>query len=361
MTTTNSATAQLMGLGSRFSTEAKEAVEAFSDGLAGTVPSAQSCRSMILADDRGLAAYIRSASGEWQLVSQLQGETADEIAALVSRLPVGRVLLRTGSGRAVVTKLQLPAATLDVLTQVVRNKVESLAPWPLQEVLCGHRLAGSPQNGQILVDVGIVSRKSVTDLLTRLAAAGVQIARFETGHGDETIDGIEIDVHGEVRRAAMRRRVKSVMLLVLGAVALVGGVGAYLSYQTASEISETEAGIARLQQVLRNNGDTGGASLKLAQANILYARKRETRPTIELLNTLTKLVPDGIWLSTLDLDGKTLTIAGRGNEVPGVIATLESSDTFTDVNFASATQREADAAADSFSISAVVEEKAPSP
>ena len=320
MTTSNSATAQLLGLGNRFSAQAREAIEAFSDGLAGNVPSAQSCRSMILADEDGLSAYVRSASGGWQMASRLEGETADEIKQVRRQLPDGRVLLRTGNGRAVVTRLQLPAATLDVLAQVVRNKVESLAPWPLQEVLCGHRLAGPPQNGQILVDVGIVSRKSVTDLLARLAAAGVQIARFETGHGDEALDGIEIDVHGEERRTAMRRRVKTVMLLALGAVALVGGFGAYLTYRTASEISETEDGIAKLQYLLRNNGDTGAASLKLAQANLLYTRKRETRPAVELLNTLTKLVPDGIWLSTFDLDGKTVTISGHGNEVPGVIA-----------------------------------------
>ena len=126
-----------------------------------------------------------------------------------------------------------------------------------------------------------------------------------------------------------------------------------------AELAAVENDIAKVQLALRNKGGAGDDSQQLAAANILYSRKRETRPAIEVLNTLTRLVPDSIWLSVLEIDGKTITIAGRGNEVSGVIETLESSDTFSAVYFASATQRETDAATDSFSISAVVDANGP--
>ena len=359
MKTSNSATVQIIGSGRRLSSRAREAITAFADGLAGSVPTADSCRGMILADDGGLSAHRPHSPGHWQAGSRIADDSAAQLRKELARLPRGRKLLRAGAGRSVVTRLSLPAATRDVLAQVVRNKVESLAPWPISEVLWGHRIAGSPQAGQIIVDVGIVSRKTAAGLLEKFDAAGVRISRFEVSHGNEASDGIEIDVHGEARRQTMRGRVKAVMSAVLVSALAVGGYGGYLSYQTAIEMAAVDDDIAKAQLALRNKGGAGDDSQQLTAANILYSRKRETRPAIEVLNTLTKLVPDGIWLSVLEIDGKTITIAGRGNEVPGVIETLESSDTFSAVNFASATQRETDAATDSFSISAVVDAKGP--
>ena len=46
---------------------------------------------------------------------------------------------------------------------------------------------------------------------------------------------------------------------------------------------------------------------------------------------------------------------GKGVEITKVIASLEKSNYFADVNFAAATQRDADLNIDSFSISALVE------
>ena len=361
MTTSNSATAQIFGIGSRLSARAAEAILAFADGLAGTVPAADTCNGMILADGNEISAYKRISPDQWQPLLAIAADNPGRLQQDLAKLPRGRVLLRAGEGRAVVTRLALPAATRDVLGQVVRNKVESLAPWPVSEVLWGYRAVNAPQSGQIIVDVGIISRKTATGLFQKFAAAGVKIARFEVGRSDGASAGIEIDVHGEERRQAMRGRVKLVMSILAGAALLAGGYGGYLSYQTAVEAANLDEGIAKVQTLLRNKGDAGEISEQLAAANVLHTRKLETRPVLELLNTVTILVPDGIWLSTLEIDKSTLTIAGRGTQVPGVIETLESSETFRDVNFASATQREADAATDSFSISAVIEAKATAP
>ncbi len=361
MTTSNSATAQILGIGSRLGAKASGAIAAFADGLAGTVPAANTCNCMILADENGLSAHRRDALKQWQTWFGLPAGNAERLKQDLGKLPRGRTLLRAGRGRAVMTRLALPAATRDVLGQVVRNKVESLAPWPVSEVLWGYRMAGAPQGEHIMVDVGIISRKTAAELLNKLEAADVKISRFEVGDSDGLLDGIEIDVHGKERRQVMRGRVKFAMTAVAAAAIIVGAYGSYLTYKTMAETAAVEDGIAKVQNLLRNKNGAGSASQRLAAANVLYARKRETRPALELLDTVTKLVPDGIWLSTLDIDASTLTISGRGTQVPGVIETLESSDAFKDVNFASATQREADAATDSFSISAVIEAKAPAP
>ena len=66
-------------------------------------------------------------------------------------------------------------------------------------------------------------------------------------------------------------------------------------------------------------------------------------------------MPDGTWLDSVNYAGDHLTINGRGVEIPRVIEILEKSDTFADVNFSAATQRDANLNADIFAISAAIQ------
>ncbi len=364
MNTSNSASLQLLGIANRVAANARDCVSALADSLAGTVPAASACQTMIMADGGGLAVAVRGENGNWKNVLRLgehSGGMASTLQKHLSQLPRGPVMLRTGTGRAVVSRLPLPAAAQDVLPAVVRNKVESLAPWPLAEALWGYRVAGKTEAGQLLVDVGIVSRKTAFGLLHGLENAGVKIARFEINPDAQAGAGIEIDTHGDDRRQVARRKIATAMSVLAVIAAGAAAFGGYQAFRSYSEASALDANIEQLTQSLRGTGTGGAGSAQLTAANTLYTRKQDTRPTLEVLNTLTKLVPDGIWLTTLDLDGGKITLSGRGNQVPGVIGTLENSDTFKDVNFASATQREPDAAADSFAISAAVEGKEAQP
>jgi general secretion pathway protein L len=360
MNTSNSASLQLIGIANNLGASVRDCISAFADNLAGGVPGADQCRSMIMADGKGLSISARQETGGWKPAFKLDG-SLDSVLAPVAKhlkqLPRGPIMLRAGTGRAVVARQPLPAAAIDVLPAVVRNKVESLAPWPLAEALWGYRVAGKSENGQLLVDVGVVSRKTAFGLLDGLEAAGIKISRFEISPDIHAESGIEIDVHGEDRQKLARRKITLAMTILALVAAGIGGYGAYRAFDTYREASGIDSDLVRLTQSLRDAGATAGTSAQLSEANRLYFRKLESRPAIEILNSLTKLIPDGIWLNALDLDGGQLTISGRGNQVPGVIETLESSVEFKDVNFASATQREPDASADSFAISAVVESK----
>jgi Tfp pilus assembly protein PilN len=78
-------------------------------------------------------------------------------------------------------------------------------------------------------------------------------------------------------------------------------------------------------------------------------------PLIAILNTLTGLVPNGIFLDGLDYENNTVTLTGRGNGASEVIGRLEASDVFTAAAFSSATQRDPNSAAEMFTISAAIE------
>jgi general secretion pathway protein L len=346
----NSATRQLVNLGGGFGRWIKVCITAFADDLAASANGSAACGTMIRMTGDQTEIYRRSSkTGGYEFLSRHSG------LALKRKLMPGPVALRVGNDRAVIKQISLPAGALDVMPAVIRNKVESLAPWPLHEVMWGYRLLGPPQSGQVDVEVAIVSRKTLAGLLSVFHDAHIKAAHFDVASPIDDAEAVAIDFLGLDRLKKARQRVTAVMAIA-GLVAFtVASLGLYLVLSTQGELSAVEQRRADLKQVLLNGVDGGQVNAKLAEANKLYERKKSNRPVVIVLNALSKLVPDGTWLNGVDYTGNNVTITGRGTEIASVIESLEKSDVFADVNFASATQRDANANADIFSISAAIE------
>lgn len=357
-TYSNSATRQLLNYGGGITRWIKTSVAALLDDLSGAAREAAGWPSAAIMDGDRLEIFDRNKAGGLDLALRL-GTTASEIRSglQAQRRGSGRkdTLLRIGSSRAVIKQVQLPAAALEVLPAVVRNKVESLAPWPLAEAMWGYRIAGPAQAGQLDVEVGIVSRKLVESLMAALGEGGVKVTHLDIGNGTGEKAGIAIDFLGADRSQKMRRRFGRLMTLAAAACAGVAGYGLYLVFATQTGLWDVEQRSAALKAALVHGSGASETGTRLAEANRIFARKKNTAPFVVLLNNLTELVPDGTWLDGIVYDGAHLTMNGKGIEITKVIASLEKSSYFADVNFAAATQRDADLNIDSFSISALVE------
>ena len=354
----NSATLQLFGLGHRLFRWIGGSIDALVAHMAGSAAAIGKCRTMVRVSEAGTEILSRGKQGKWSLAARLEGDAAGQLSTGLKGRSRRNIALRLASGRAVVQELVLPLGARDVLPAIIRNKVESLAPWPLAEVMWGYRILGQ-QAGQLTVEVGIVSRKSITSLLGMARAAGASVACVDIAAGTSDAEGIAIDFLGANRLARSRRALRSVMGLSAALALAACAYGSYLAYGSYNDLAATEARIAELKASLVGGGVTGGG--RLAEANVLYTRKLETRPVVAVLDALTGIVPDDTWLSVVDLAGNQITIAGHGQEVQGIVEKLESSAQFSSVNFASATQRDTDINADSFSISAAVEPQGSAP
>ena len=360
----NSATVQLLGFGGRIGRWMSDCIAALVADFAGTA-SAAGRGVLVAVDAERTTVSGRQRAGTRQVLGTLANSGGVPPVALVRELPRrarGDATLRLGAGKAVVSRIGLPAAALDVLPAVVRNKVESLAPWPLAEALWGYRVVETPAKGQLAVDVGIVSRRTLDTLLGALSAAGLKVSYLEIdgGIGADPAAAIPVDFLAEHRNRRARRSLW-MLLGALAAVALaIAAYGLFLAITANEELAAIEARIDTLQQALHGKRAAGGGP-KLAAANQLFDRKRDSRPLVVLLDDLTHLVPDGTWLTALNYDGTRLTITGHGSETPKLVQTLEKSPAFADVNFAAATQRDPDGNGETFSISAAIEGKAAAP
>jgi len=256
-------------------------------------------------------------------------------------------------------QIVLPQQPDEVLRAIVRNKVESLAPWPLAQCLWGMRAAAIPGDPQhVAVDVAVVSRSLLDELSATLRQAGSEVKALSV----ELSDGHQVAIElgsGDVRRAARARAVR-LSKLAATAVLLLAGLGGYWVYAASADAARLESETAALMASLKPGGAPEGEAPVVSAANRLYQQRRERLSAVAVLDEVSKLLPDTVHLLALTLDGDQLTIKGQGSGVPDLIQILEASPYFQSVNFAAATELDQNSNADAFSLVATLD-KAPPP
>jgi general secretion pathway protein L len=88
----------------------------------------------------------------------------------------------------------------------------------------------------------------------------------------------------------------------------------------------------------------------------LHELKRRTPASIAILDEVTRVLPDGTWLNSLDLRDGALSLSGYSAKASALIALLEDSDLLEEVQFRSQVTFDQKSGAERFSISARITE-----
>ena len=263
--------------------------------------------------------------------------------------------LEFAPGLAITSRMILPAESPDVLKAIVRNKVEGIAPWPLSQSLFGHRSAAIPGDpAHVAVDVAVVSRALLEETTDRLAASGVVVKAASVQLRDGQKLRIDVGAEEEIRRASARALRLGWGVATLAGIVAAAGLGVlWFSWSQATQYQQKAAD---LMASLKSADTAQAGTPLLAAASSLHQRRRERPPVIAVIDEVSKLLPQTVWLEGLSLDNARLELKGQGSGIPALIDILEQSGSFRDVNFASATQRNADLNADAFSIEATLDQ-----
>lgn len=305
---------------------------------------------------------IRVSGGAREPLASAAGRPQQAMKEIVQRVAAGlgpEVALGFAVDQSVSQQLVLPQQPDEVLRAIVRNKVESLAPWPLAQCLWGMRaspIAGDPQH--VSVEVAVVSRALLDELSATLRQGGADVKALSValpGGGEVEIALGAGDIRREARVSAARWAKAAAALAVL-----LVGLGLFWVYRTSAEAARLEDETSALMASLKPNGVPAGEPPLVSAANRVVQARRERLPAVAILEEVSKLLPDNVHLVSLALDGDQLTIKGQGNGVPGLIQVLEASPAFQSVNFAAATELDQNSNADAFSLIATLE-KAPTP
>lgn len=279
--------------------------------------------------------------------------TPDELHALLgSRLadlprwwlvPAGMVLRR---------RVLLPAAATDRLRDVLRFELDRQTPFAADDACFDARVVAVREDGQLDVELVAAPKSAFADGLARLGALAGDMA----GADVEDADGAPLGVNllpeaSRVARQAPHRGLHR----TLAAVALVAVVFAAwvvldnrrvaadaFAEQVDSRADEARRVAAQRQQLV-----------DLVAGTVTLNQTSARRPTaLEVMDDVTRRLPDNTYLEKLAIEGDRLTLIGFSPEASGLVARLQESPLWRNPALSGALQPDPRTRMDRFTLTA---------
>ncbi len=257
-----------------------------------------------------------------------------------------------------VRQVELPAAARDDAYRILALDLERVTPFRLKDVFWTYLLAQRANKaGMITAQQLILRRDIVQKYVEDIRRTGVNLNGIDCWNEDRTapmpINFLPQLVSDPAKSQASR------LNLLLAAAAVVAAIGttwhSLSRYETAlSDLTQTVERArekTRSAQLLMNASD-----LSTKHAAAVQALKSARPSAAEILDSVTRLLPDSVWLTSLSLDGATLELNGEAKLAAALVPLIENSEGFSDASFSSAITRDGTRDAERFSIRARIQE-----
>ncbi len=246
------------------------------------------------------------------------------------------VILLLKPGQYLRRCIVLPAAARDNLIQVVGFELDRHTPFSADQVHYTARIVKALPGNRIRVEFVLVLKALLDECLDRLAEAGFSPHRV-TVRSPEGEPLPEIDLLPAERRPRTRRWRRR---LNYGLAALA--VGLLITAMTLPVVHQRRT-IAQLERMVRQTRQAADEARRLQQqvitlqrqARFVLDRKQATRPLIEVLEELSRQLPDDTWLTGLHYREGQLQIDGKSAAAAKLVELLENSPYFGNVHFVS--------------------------
>jgi general secretion pathway protein L len=245
------------------------------------------------------------------------------------------------------------------LDRVLHFEIARHFPFPAERVHFAYRIAarGSMQGSGIEVELVAVPREIVAEICAELAHAGLRPSRIVVlGAAGTAPMALPATALGRrPSRLVAADRALLLTLAVLAAVAVVSPI-VHHHMRLATVERETEALRPQVQSILDARDRERRASARTAGPLLLKASRP---PLVAVLDALTRAVPDGSWLLSLNVSGREIVMDGLAPSAAATALALEESGAFTNVVFRSPITREPQSGLEHFQFSAVIAEPKP--
>jgi len=334
-------------------------------------------------------------SGFKQLSEDAQKAAIEDLARKYG-LARARVFLTIPRSFGLSRQIELPVEVGGQLSSAVALQIESLSPWPSEEVYWGYAAEKPGRNAKtISVLVGIIPRSMLDPFLALFRSAGVSLsgaslAGIAQAHalmlakpnaGDEARalvlePGGDAGGHPSAMSAAVLglkdsafrvnviperdryrhnhlRLVPTYALITL--LALMGGALVLREpYQWSVYGASLDSEIETLKPAVMEVSEKEEALRKATtDYEALRARVETFDSNLEALRELSRLLPLDCWISSYSTQGRNITLGGFAQSASAVQKALAESPLFEDVQFSSPVVRDA-SGKDRFSIKAAL-------
>lgn len=234
--------------------------------------------------------------------------------------------------------LQIPAAAVADAGAVAALDLERATPFRSGDVLTAVLIdqRAAPVRGMVAVRQLVLKRETVQPILDALHARGLDAAFIDCWTADRA-GPMPVDFLASARPVAAATRAPGRLLTpalaaatVLGLVMAAGTV--LVKQANALAVLEVETKAAR-QSAAAVGERIARAETAMSDAARLRNLKSRRPLAVGVLDAVTKLLPDGAYLSEFSLDGDQLDIAGFATSAAPLLELFEKSDMFTDARF----------------------------
>ena len=279
--------------------------------------------------------------------------TADELRALLGNRLAGlpRWWL-VPAGMALRRRLLLPAAAAERLRDVLAFELDRQTPFTANEACFDARVLGVREDGQLEVELAAVPTVAFTSGLARLGGLADGMAGADVEDAEGGILGLNLlPEAARVARQAPQRGLH-LALAAVAVVALVFAAWAVLDNRRAAADAfaaqvDSRADAARQVAAQRQQ------LVDLVTGTTVLNQTSARRPTaLEVMDDVTRRLPDNTYLEKLAIEGDRLTLIGFSPEASGLVARLQGSPLWRNPALSGALQPDPRTRMDRFTLTA---------
>jgi len=222
-------------------------------------------------------------------------------------------------------RLRLPAAAAERLREVTAFEIDRQTPFSRHEVVHDARLLGARADGQIEVELVVITHAALDTALDGLGPLAAGLSGIDVMEADGTPLGLNLLPVERRRRRARFAGGRQWGLIALTAVLLLAALWQALdnrreAVQTFAQSIAINAEAAR--EVTRDERRVRN----LVEGAAFLQAERARRPAmVEVMDALAQRLPDTTWLEKLSIEGGRITLIGLSADASALVERLQDS------------------------------------
>lgn len=276
------------------------------------------------------------------------GATGDGLAAAVRALRrrPRRAVLQLGSDTLLERPVELPLAAERDIDRVIGFEMDRLTPFSAGEVVWQAAVIQRDHvQRRLILRLSLVPRQAIQPWLDVLARAGLTPGWLELPAADGSSRRIALADHVTPKPSRVFGIAAGLVAALVVAVVVAPFVTQYFARAaTERAIAAIQPQVKRVEALRRQEADSSG--------DVLTAERGHVGNIIQVLATVTDILPDDTWLTEFTLHQGKLNIAGQSPAAARLIPALAAEPTLRNPAFAAPVTRAPDGRTDLFVIHA---------